>query len=190
MAIEWLELWGVAGATGFVFRPILEELAKDAAKKMGGDYVKACFGSVFKALHRDPLQKAVGQTLKELLQLLQDELLDCDVEEEALQAWIPSVKAFVHQADFKQAIGDAIEKTDTPLDGAALAQAWAALESQRAVPEGFSWDRIAKRVCRKIKDIRTNDPKLREVFDSQTLGDIAEATKQIAGVQPGFNLVT
>jgi len=31
--IEWLEIWGVTSAVGFLFKPILEDLAKDAAKK-------------------------------------------------------------------------------------------------------------------------------------------------------------
>ena len=36
MVIEWLALWGVAEATAFVFKPILEDLAKDAAKGVAG----------------------------------------------------------------------------------------------------------------------------------------------------------
>jgi hypothetical protein len=37
--MDLLVLWGVTQAVGFVFKPILEELAKDAAK----DYVKDFF---------------------------------------------------------------------------------------------------------------------------------------------------
>ena len=36
--IQWLAAWGVAEATAFVFKPILEDLAKDAAKGVAGDY--------------------------------------------------------------------------------------------------------------------------------------------------------
>ena len=44
MVIEWLALWGVAEATAFVFEPILEDLAKDAAKGMAGEYIKLARG--------------------------------------------------------------------------------------------------------------------------------------------------
>ena len=30
--IDWLVIWGVTQGVGFVFKPILEDLAKDAAK--------------------------------------------------------------------------------------------------------------------------------------------------------------
>ena len=35
--IDWLVIWGVTEGVGFVFKPILEDLAKDTAK----DYIKA-----------------------------------------------------------------------------------------------------------------------------------------------------
>ena len=34
---DWLALWGVTQAVGFVFKPILEDLAKDAAKDWAGE---------------------------------------------------------------------------------------------------------------------------------------------------------
>ena len=45
--IEWLALWGFQ-ATAFVFKPILEDLAKDAAKGVAGDYIILSFQSCFK----------------------------------------------------------------------------------------------------------------------------------------------
>ena len=58
--LEWLAIWGVAGAAWFVFRPILEELAKDVAKDISKSYVKSCFESVFSPIHRKPLAVATG----------------------------------------------------------------------------------------------------------------------------------
>ena len=36
--IDWLVIWGVTKGVGFVFKPILEDLAKDAAKDCIKDF--------------------------------------------------------------------------------------------------------------------------------------------------------
>ena len=93
--LELLAVWGVAQATWFVFRPILEDLAKDVAKDIANSYVKSCFESVFSAIHRKPLAVATGRALKELLELIQNELLDADLDREQLQGWIDDVRRFI-----------------------------------------------------------------------------------------------
>ena len=110
MVIEWLALWGVAEATAFVFKPILEDLAKDAAKGVAGEYIKSCFKRVFSALSAEPLAKAMGQAVKELLEQIQEELLDHDVDKAELRDWIPDVKQFLQQDSVKEALGDAFAK--------------------------------------------------------------------------------
>ena len=50
MVLDWLILWGVTQAAGALVRPVLEGFAKDVVKDSAKDYVKGCFGSVFKAL--------------------------------------------------------------------------------------------------------------------------------------------
>ena len=188
MVIEWLALWGVAEATAFVFKPILEDLAKDAAKGVAGEYIKSCFKRVFSALSAEPLAKAMGQAVKELLEQIQEELLDHDVDKAELRDWIPDVKQFLQQDSVKEALGDAFASTDPRLDPGRFAQGWQAITSRHKLPDGFSWERVVKRVSRKIKEIRDQSSELREVFESQALGEIARATGQIAGLPPGFDI--
>src|SRR5271157_1319276 len=52
MVIEWLAFFGLGRATAFVFKPILEDLAKHAAEGVAGDYIKSCFKRVFSQGHR------------------------------------------------------------------------------------------------------------------------------------------
>lgn len=40
--LDWLVVWGVTQAAGFVFKPILEDLAKDATKDWAKDLLKGC----------------------------------------------------------------------------------------------------------------------------------------------------
>lgn len=46
MALELLAAWGIAQAAGFLFKPVLEELAKDVAKDK--DYITGCSGASYK----------------------------------------------------------------------------------------------------------------------------------------------
>ena len=96
---EWLAICGVAQATWFVFRPILEDLAKDVAKDAAKGYVQKCFKNVFSVIYREPLTKATGRALKELLELIQNELLDCDLGRHELQDWIDDVRKFTQHED-------------------------------------------------------------------------------------------
>jgi hypothetical protein len=41
--LDWLALWGVTQAVGFVFKPVLEDLAKSTAKGWVSDYFKKSF---------------------------------------------------------------------------------------------------------------------------------------------------
>src|SRR5438046_788919 len=102
MPIDPLAVIGVANVVGLVFKPILEEFAKDVVKDKAKDYVKGCFGSVFSSLRKEPLQRALGKALRELLQLIQDELLDCGLTEEELEDWIPWVKNFTRSEGLQQ----------------------------------------------------------------------------------------
>lgn len=82
--VNWLAIWGVA--TLSFFRPILEDIAKEVAKDAAKSYVGQCFKSVFSVIYKEPLTKATGQALKELLQLIEDELIRADIEDERLRA--------------------------------------------------------------------------------------------------------
>ncbi len=73
MVVELLAAWGVKAAWS-AFGPVLEDLAKDVAKDAAKSYVGKCFGSVFSAASREPLTKAAGRMVKELLDLLEYEI--------------------------------------------------------------------------------------------------------------------
>ena len=111
--IEWLAVWGVGQ---FIFRPILEELAKDVAKDAAKSYVGQCFKSVFSVIHKDPLSKATGLALKELLELIESELVRADIEDEELFDWILDVRRFTVQDEVRGAISSLFLEPDTHLD--------------------------------------------------------------------------
>jgi hypothetical protein len=78
-------VWGIGQAGWSVFRPILEDLAKEATKDAAKSYVGECFKKVFSVIHREPLTKATGLALKELLPLIEGELIRADIVESELR---------------------------------------------------------------------------------------------------------
>lgn len=68
--MDWLAIWGVTSAVGFVFKPILEDLAKESAKDYAKDFFKDCLKKVIQLPEKEPLKEAYGKA-KEFLQLVQ-----------------------------------------------------------------------------------------------------------------------
>ncbi len=83
--LDWLAVWGASQAVGFVFKPILEELATDAAKDGVKDFFQDSISKVARLPSKDPLNKAAGKALKEFLYLVQQELESTDLEEENIK---------------------------------------------------------------------------------------------------------
>lgn len=187
MPIDPLTIVGVANVVGLVFKPILEDFAKDVLKDSAKDYVKGCFGSVFSSLRKEPLQRALGKSLRELLQLIQDELLDCGLTEGELEDWIPQVKEFTRSEGLQQALRQLFTESDSRIDPSLLARSWEAVAA-RSLPEGFSWQRIAGRFTRAVRSLREQDAELREILNTQAAVEVARAVKQQAGLAPDFDL--
>jgi len=188
MPVDWLAVWGVASVVGFVFKPILGDFAKDVVKDVAKDYVKGCFGSVFSSLRKEPLQRALGKALRELLALLQDELLDGGLTEDDLKTWIPVVKQLTRSELVQQAIRQAFTESDSAVDPALLASSWQALAESTPLPEGFSWQRIANRFTRAVRSLREQDAELRDILSTQAAVETARAVRQQAGLAPDFDL--
>ncbi|MCI5197735.1 MAG: NACHT domain-containing protein, partial [Candidatus Electrothrix sp. AW5] len=179
--------WGIKGAWS-AFGPVLENLAQGVAEDAAKSYVGKCFGSVLSPLNKKPLTKAIGLAVKELLKLLEDELLDADLETCELEAMRDSVAGFLEQNAVQQAIGSLFLEPDYHLDPAILAKAWQDTPDAPTLPEDFSWDRISKRFSRKVETIREDSTELRETFARLRSAKNSEALRELSGLPPEFDL--
>ncbi|MEM9089739.1 MAG: NACHT domain-containing protein [Cyanobacteria bacterium P01_F01_bin.53] len=186
--VEWLAIWGISAVS--VFRPILEDIAKDVTKDAAKSYVGKCFKNVFSVIYKEPLTKATGQALKELLQLIEDELIRADIEEERLKGWVPDVKQFVHQASVRDSIAALFLQSDYYLDPKIFMAAWQQLDYPLPIPEGFSWPYVAKRFAAKVVAIRESSTELQDTFASLAQAQNSQALQELAGLPPEFNLET
>ncbi len=180
--------WGVITAWS-AFGPVLENLARGVAEDAAKSYVGKCFGSVFSRRNQEPLVKAVGQTVKELLDLLEYELdLDEDTDKDELIRLQRAVSAFLKQEPVREAIVSLLKEPLYQLDAGILAQAWQEVQDAPPLPEGFSWPRISKRFSRKAGEIRDSSPELKAVFVQELAAQANKAVADNIGPQPDFDL--
>jgi len=186
--MEWLVIWGAGGVAWSVFRPVLEDLAKDVAKDVAKSYVGQCFKSVFSVIHRNPLTRATGLALKELLELIENELLDAGLDRDALRDWVGDVRRFTDHDNVKQSVASLFLDPGFKLDPRQFAAAWLSLPNAHPLPDGFSWQRVAARFARKVSDIRQSSAELKETFDSLAAAQTAGSVRELAGLPPEFDL--
>jgi hypothetical protein len=149
--IDGLTIWGLTRATQYIFTPVLEDLAKDVAKDAAKSYVGKAFASAFSVIHKIALTRATGRALQALLELIENELLDADVSEDALRGMRPQLRAFVEQPAVQGCLEPLFLDPDYHLDPQLFATAWALPEAPE-LPQEFSWQRISKRFARHVAD--------------------------------------
>jgi hypothetical protein len=179
--MDFLVLWGVTQAVGFVFKPILEELAKDAAKDYVKDFFKSCLSNVLRLPEKEPLQIATGKAITEFLKLIQQELEDADLNDTTIRQYSYFIEEFIKNKQVAEILGSAF--TTDSIDTKKLKQIWKQLQS-KTLPNEFNWERVIKRYLKKVKAIIQETPELREILDSQNLQKLADAVP----VQPDFDL--
>ncbi len=187
MVLELLATWGASEAWE-TFGPVLKDLAGDVAKDAAKSYVGKCFGSVYSPIHRGPLTKATGRAVKELLELLENELLDVDMGTEDLIVLRTVVARFLDKKPVQKTIGSLFLEPGYYLDPAVLARAWNDTNDAPQLPEYFSWQRIAKRFSRKVTAIRNGSTELRETFDALLAAQNTDTLKELAGLPLDFDL--
>ena len=185
--VDWLVIWGAAQAVGFVFKPILEDLAKESAKDYAKDFFKDCLKKVIHWPEKDVLKEAYGKALKEFLQFFQQELDDVDYQEVLIKQYLKPLEKFIKQETVETILGSAFEENCISLNTQLLGQTWQALNSPY-LPDNFSWERVAKRYLKKVKAIIQESDKLRPNFAVQTQSQMAENVQELAGIAPDFDL--
>ena len=181
---------GVSQAAQTLLYPVLEDIFKDVAEDAAKNYVSEAFKNVFSPINRKTLSKATAQALLSLLDLIENELLDNDVSEERVRSMSDAVKVFLKKTAVQEALAQLFLEPDYHLDPKVFAQSWEQLPYPWPVPEDFSWQRIAKRFARKVRDIRDSDIELKQTFDNLQQHDNAEALKALQGLPPDFDLDT
>jgi hypothetical protein len=178
--------WGVASEFGFVFKTLLEELARENLEEYTKTFFKDAIQDELGLRQQETLEIALGRALKEFLQLVQQELEDADCSEAQLKQYIKPLRQFIHNRTVQVEVGKPFQ--DSVSDAGRLAAIWQELNLQ-ALPDDFGWKQITKRYGKKVKAIQRESNELRSILDSQNLEAIQQNIKGIAGIVPDFDLM-
>ncbi len=185
--VDWLVIWGVAQAAGFIFKPILEDLAKESAKDYAKDFFKDALKKVIHLPEKNEQKEAFGKALKEFLQFVQQELEDADYQDAQIKLYTQPLQKFIQQGPIAAALGRAFEESCSSLDLQLLAQTWHDLNLPTLPPE-FNWERVSKRYLKRVKAIVYESDKLRSIFAAQAQAAVAEGVQELVGIAPEFDL--
>ena len=186
--IESLAILGLAKITETVFTPILKDIAKETAVNVSASYIGKAFEKVFSVVNKGALTKATGRSLKELLDLIENELLDADYSDDELRSMIPHIKLFIEHPDVIGCFEPLYLDPDYKLDPKIFAESWNSVDIPE-LPSSFSWQRIAKRFNREVGKIRNDSAdELKETFDTLQANRNSNALVELAGLPPEFDL--
>lgn len=165
--LDTLTIWGVTTAVGFAFKPILEELAKDAGNAWVKDMFKKSLSSVFRLPDKEPLDKAAGKALKEFLALFQQELEFADLDEDEVRHYLKPLREWLKNKSVREILGSGFQDDIQGLDVSLLQQVWNSQSDTISLPDQFNWSRLSKLYLRKVRSIVQEDEELRNILNAQ-----------------------
>ncbi|MDF5739283.1 MULTISPECIES: NACHT domain-containing protein [unclassified Nostoc] len=187
--LDWLAIWGVTQAAGFIFKPILENLAKDAAKDWAKDLLKGIPGKIVQKLKKEDIEIAAGKALKEFLQLMQQQLkVRCKLAEPEIKDYTKDIQKFISDKSVTEILGKAFDINCESLDAKTLEDSWNRLQL-KPLPSKFNWQSITEQYLTQVQEFLLDSKELHHILELQKLSDIEINTKEIAGVIVDFNLV-
>lgn len=193
MVFEWLATAGAVSVGQVVFEQVLK-LGQAAAEDYVKDFFKESLKTGVARTQPDVTKKAVASALQEFLAIVVEELEDRELSRaEIRDRYEANLVQFVQEAAVKPLLGQAFEKDCKQVDTEALAEVWQ--RSQRKgkpltpMPEGFDWDGMGRLYLKKVRRIVRETPELRALLEVELLEQQAESLQQLAGVNPGFDVV-
>ncbi|MFH7026244.1 MAG: NACHT domain-containing protein, partial [Heteroscytonema crispum UTEX LB 1556] len=194
MLLEWFTTWIAAKGVGFLVKTIIsEDFVKDLVKDYAKDFFKFIFNNAVTApFKQEPREKAVIMALTEFLQLMQQDLDDGGLSEDAIKKYQQPLKQFLKHQEVKEILANAFKYDCQAIDTNRLEAIWYKLNYELnnscLLPDDFNWKRVGKKYVQKVKEIIREIPELREILDSKNLEKIRENTTEIAGIIPKFDL--
>ncbi|MEO1210947.1 MAG: HEAT repeat domain-containing protein [Cyanobacteria bacterium J06638_20] len=188
MVLDWLAVLGLRELGGYVAKDILLPLVKDSFEGYVTDFMQGCINDVVGLADKEPLQKAIGEALKEFLILFEDELQNAEISRLEIRDFYEiSIKTFIRDEQVKPLLGKAFDFDKPSIDAEALAARWAVL-NLKFLPDGFSWDWVADSYLRNVKRILRNDTDLRELLKLHNQDAIRRGIEEQTGIPADFNL--
>ncbi len=181
--------WGVRNLFGFVFKTLLEELARNNLEKSTQNFFYKRLQNFPFAIgirQQESLEIVFGQALKEFLLQVQQQLEDADLSEKEIQQYINPLRQFISDQNVQVELGKPF--LDEVSDAGTLAEIWLELKLS-PLPADFDWELLTKRYAKKAKAILQESDELYSIREPKNLAAIQKNTKEFAGIVPDFDLM-
>ena len=185
--LDWLALWGLSSAGGYLAKEVISPLAKEALEDYTKDFFKESIKDYTGLSDQDTQKKLLVKALKAFVALMEKELKVADLSKQEIKQYTKPLKEYIKNQSVKAILGSAFNYGCKQIDTDTLAKTWVELKLL-PLPEEFRWKYIGKQYLKQVQTIIKQSDKLRPIWDSQTLDAIAENTKATAGIIPDFNL--
>ena len=187
--LDWLAVWGISSAGGYLVKEVIGPLAKDALEDYTKDFFKESIKEYTGLSDQTTQKKLFGKALKEFVALVENELDDADLSKQELKQYTKPLKQYIKNQSIKAILGSAFKYGCEQIDTETLAKTWIELKLL-PLPEEFRWKYIARQYLKQVHTIIRESDQLRPIRDSQTLDAIAKNTNATAGIIPDFDLST
>ncbi|WP_229415139.1 NACHT domain-containing protein [Moorena bouillonii] len=183
--LDWLAIWGLSSAGGYLAKEVIGPLAKEALEDYTKEFFKESIKEYTGLSDQNTQTKLLRDALKEFINLVQEELENAGLSKQDVKQYTKPLKQYIKEKSIKAILGSAFKYGCEGIDTETLAKTWIELDLF-PLPERLDWHYIGKGYLNKVKTIIRKSDKLRPIRDSQTLEAIAENTK--AGIIPDFDL--
>ncbi|NEO79779.1 HEAT repeat domain-containing protein [Moorena sp. SIO4G3] len=183
--LDWLAIWGLSSAGGYLAKEVIGPLAKGALEDYTKEFFKESIKEYTGLSDQNTQKKLLGKALKAFVALVEEELEDADLSKQDVKQYTKPLNQYIKDKSIKAILGSAFKYGYKRIDTEKLDKTWIELDLF-PLPEGFDWHYIGKGYLKEVKTIIRESDQLRPIRDSQTLEAIAENTKP--GIIPDFDL--
>ncbi|MEH1840403.1 MAG: hypothetical protein V7L20_16975 [Nostoc sp.] len=156
--MDWLVVWGVSNAIGFLFQPVMQQFAqnlgKDLAKDVLKDVLKGIPTQFSQRFKKEEIQITAGKTVREFLELVQNDLQDSGLSEQQIKQYNQPLKKFLEHEIVKKLLGSVfisvLNHQSEVLETKRLEKIWSELKLL-LLPDDFNWKRLSNKYIIKVK---------------------------------------
>jgi predicted NACHT family NTPase len=194
--------------------PILTELAKAALDDYVKDFFKGCIKDVEGLAKKPFAQNAVRESLKSFAMLFEEELKRSGLDKKQIEQYLQPLKQSIEQSAVREVLGSAFPGNCRVLNTAILADSWQSLTLQHpvrrifptftkilpanrlqgqavtALPDAFSWERVAEKYLESVKSIVQQNAELRAILNTNQFTSMERSLATIAPIAAEFNLAS
>ncbi|MGD1714604.1 HEAT repeat domain-containing protein [Dapis sp. BLCC M172] len=184
--IEWFSIVAGGQLVGFLAQEVLGKLAQEETEDYLKDFFKECitdFTDRITNTERETLEKATAEAIKELLELVQQELELAELNLNQIEEYTEPFKLFLKNESVLGIIGSSFNKDIKVLDTKKLATTWNQINPY--LPKKLDWVGIANNYLKKAKIIRIKSDELRKILDAENQDKLENKNTEI---RPDFDL--